>query len=239
MKYPAYRLSQGRAALANHKEQRKSSLNAIAPETRNAEGDLDPDDLEDLFATVRKACSPQAADKLRASGLASDAIEGRLSLPLYSHLNELPARALGDPDFWRFFAVEVLRDFVFWRDGMDCSQASFGLGSARRIPDCVPLRMFNRAHLATTISHGAPDPSAEEIVVSGGADFWQSHIFRVQNRHDPRLVKLLVEGDRSGLIPNVEVLRQVAKDIKQRRANIVLELQNEVELVGTLKEILD
>jgi hypothetical protein len=239
MKYPVYRLSQGRTALANHKDQRQTRLNSIAPELRAADGDFDADDLEDLFAHLRKACTPQVAEKLRAKGLQADAIEGQLSITMYRYLLGLPAKVLGDPDFWRYLAVEVTREFVFWRDGEDCSQASFGLGSARRIPDCVPLRMFNRAHLAHAIEALTGDMTSEEIVISGGADFWQSHIFRVQNRYDPRIVRLLLNGVRSGAISNVGALRQVAKDIRQARANIVLELQDGAEVAQTVREILN
>ena len=163
-------------------------------------------------------------------------MEGELSLVLFDVLQVIPAQALGDPDFWRFLAVEKIRDFIYWRDGENCSHASFGLKSERRIPDCVPLRMFNRAHIARKIvaSGGMTDL---EVATSGGADFWQSHILRVQNRFDPRLVRLLVNSMAEKTIPNVGVLRVVAKEIRQVRSNVVLEVITKARLTHVLENL--
>ena len=154
---------------------------------------------DSIGVDVEAACSSLvdrvsvAEAKRLAEKRSPDQVEGELSLALYETLRPLPPQALADPDFWRFVAVEMIRDFVYWRDGENCSHASFGLRSERRIPDCVPLRMFNRAHLVAKIS-GDGGMTGVDIATSGGADFWQSHVLRVQNRFDPRVVRLLVEA---------------------------------------------
>jgi hypothetical protein len=237
MKYSCYRLSQGRAALSQYKGAR-SSGGAIAPELRNADGDLVEEEAEDLLRLASRAASPRAAKALSGDGWSPDQVEGLLGLELFGLLSEFPSQALSDPDFWRYVAVETLREFVYWRDGANCSQASFGLSSARRIPDCVPLRMFNRALLATRIED-AGGPEAKVTCTAGGADMWQSHVLRVQNRFDSRIVQDLVLADQSGEIPNVAVMREVAKDVRQVRANVVLELQPDRILSATIKGILD
>jgi hypothetical protein len=237
MMYPCFRLSQGRTALANHKDSVDSLFAEVAPEWRTAEGDLDQDDVQDILRELSKEVSVSAADRLRASKKSQDQVEGLLSLNLYDAVAELPAKAVTDPDFWRFVSVEVLRDFVYWRDGAECSQASFGLAAARRIPDCVPLRMFNRAHLARAVSEAGAYSDAE-VCTAGGADFWQSHVLRVQNRFDPRLVGELVVATSTGDIENVQVLREVAKDVRRLRANFVLELQPDRALATAIRSII-
>ncbi len=237
MKYPSFRLSQGRTALANHKDSVDTIFAAVAPEWRSVEGDLDEDDLVEILRELGNAVSPSAAARHKATKSTPDQVEGLLSLDLYDSLSDLPARVLTDPDFWRYVAVEVVRDFVFWRDGAGCSQASFGLSAARRIPDCVPLRMFNRAHLARSISTMGHYSDAQ-VCTAGGADFWQSHVLRVQNRFDSRLIGALVDADVSGRMGNVQVLREVAKDVRRLRANFVLELQPDSVLASSVESII-
>jgi hypothetical protein len=236
VKYPCFRISQGLTALANYGESNRSTVVRIDPEMRDVRGDPNKVDFEDVLSSLSKAVSAEEATRLGAD-LTSDQVEGKLSIPLYEVLRCVPAQALGDPDFWRFIAVEKIRDFVYWRDGENCSHASFGLKSERRIPDCVPLRMFNRAHLASRIS-GSCSMTEDEIVTSGGADFWQSHVLRVQNRFDPRVVRLLVEAMTDKSIPSVTVLRGVAKEIRQIRSNIVLDLVAEGRLAQALDSTL-
>lgn len=234
MKYPCFRLSQGRTALANHKDERSPSLASVPPELRNAQGELDADDVEDLLREVTRKINTSQAQKLKTKGISLDQVEGMLALQLHAVLVDLPATCLTDPDFWRFVSVELVRDFVFWRDGVDCSYASFGLSSSRRIPDCVPLRMFNRAHIARLIDPNDANRQIE-IVKAGGADFWQSHVLRVQNRFDPRIVSSLVTAMGSSRLSNVQELRDVAKDIRRLRANVILELQTDRQLERSIK----
>jgi len=224
VKYPCFRLSQGRTALANHKDSAGTSFNSISPELRTAEGSLDTADLDRILRDVAQEASLARCEALKASGLTRDQVEGTVGSKLYPHLLSLPPQALSDPDFWRYVAVEILREFVFWRDGVNCSLASFGLASARRIPDCVPLRMFNRAHIAHRATDGDP-LRAGLLASSAGADFWQSHILRVQSRYDPRVARELAEKMDDGSLPDVQALRQIAKEIRRLRANLVLELQ--------------
>lgn len=234
MKYPCFRLSQGRTALANYKDDRNPTLGSVQPELRNAEGDLDSDEVEDLLREVKRKINASQAQQLKTKGVSSDQVEGMLALELYSSLVSFPPTCLTDPDFWRYVSVEVVRDFVFWRDGLDCSYASFGLSSSRRIPDCVPLRMFNRAHIAHLIH--PQDPGGRiQVVKAGGADFWQSHVLRVQNRFDPRIVSALVVALETSALANVQELRDVAKGIRRLRANVILELQTDGELARSIK----
>ncbi len=234
MKYPCFRISQGLTALANYSES-KSSVR-VDPEMRVVKGASAHTEVEVALSLLADRVTVARAQKL-SSNRSHDKVEGVLSLALYESLRDVPPQALGDPGFWRFVAVETVREFVYWRDGEDCSLASFGLKSERRIPDCVPLRMFNRAHLALKIA-GDDGMTDVQIATTGGADFWQSHVLRVQNRFDPRIVGLLALAMADKSIPNVGVLREVAKEIRQIRSNVVLELIEADRLAQILKESL-
>ena len=54
MKYPSFRLSQGRTALANHKDSVDTIFATVAPEWRSVDGDLDEDDLEEILRERRE-----------------------------------------------------------------------------------------------------------------------------------------------------------------------------------------
>jgi hypothetical protein len=201
---------------------------------RLVKGETTRTEVEVALSLLADRVTVGKAEEL-SSTRSHDQVEGVLSLALYESLRDVPPQALGDPGFWRFVAVETLRDFVYWRDGQNCSLASFGLKSERRIPDCVPLRMFNRAHLALEIA-GDDGMTDVQVATTGGADFWQSHVLRVQNRFDPRIVGLLAGAMADKSIPNVAVLREVAKEIRQIRSNVVLELIEADRLAQVLKE---
>jgi hypothetical protein len=232
MKYPCFRISQGLTALANYSESNNSIR--VDPEMRVVQGESAHTEVEVALSLLADQVTVDEAERL-SSAQTHDQVEGVLSLALYQSLRDISPQALGDPGFWRFVAVDTLRGFVYWRDGENCSHASFGLKSERRIPDCVPLRMFNRAHLALRIA-GNLGTTDVQVATTGGADFWQSHVLRVQNRFDPRIVGFLAGAMADGSIPNVGVLREVAKEVRQIRSNVVLELIEEDRLARVLKE---
>ena len=216
MKYPCYQISQGRQVITKYRSENKLSRAVPQPEQKKVfiEG-LDTD-FEEVLRILSKRLSVVEAENLRQRGFSADQVEGKFAITLYSEFSDFPAQALADPDFWRYVAVEFFRDFIYWRVGENCDQANFGLDSVRRIPECVPLRMFNRVHIAKNIIEAGSSLTLEEICLSGGTDFWQSHVFRVQNRFDPRVLKALVVATHKH---NVEVIRDVAKTVKQIRAN--------------------
>jgi hypothetical protein len=193
------------------------------PEWRTCEVESDDVDFEELLRELRMEASVKNAQKLSDQKLSPDEVEGILAIKLHTILSELPAIVLTDPDFWRYVAVNELSEFVFWRDGSNCSQASFGLESARRIPDCVPLRMFNRIHIIKTSSIGVSDEKLQRLAISGGADFWQSHVFRVYNRFDARLVLQLLEIKDEYQFSAAGGMRIVPKEIRKVRANLLIE----------------
>lgn len=220
MRYPCYSLAQGRQVLTALRSEYGSPQVRNQAELRHLEGGLANFEIDDVLRILERRISPETAEKLHSDGMGKDEIEASLAVELYAELYQLHGQVLSDPDFWRFIAIEVLRTFVIWRDGENCTPASFGLNSSRRIPDCVPLRMFNRVHIAHKALGVSDTTRVLEFSKSAGTDFWQSHVFRVKNRFDPLVVQRLVAAANSGEIQSVAVMREVAKSIKQFRANL-------------------
>ena len=216
MKYPCYQVSQGRQVIANSKSQEKFLKVVPQPEQKKVLIESPDFDIEEVLRILSKRLSVIEAEKLYAQGLTKDQVEGQFAIVLHSEFSDFPPQALADPNFWRYVAIEFFRDLIYWRDGENCTQNSFGLESTRRIPDCVPLRMFNRVQIAKNVIKAGSSLTLEEICLAAGTDFWQSHVFRVHNRFDPKVVKALVEASRNN---KNEVLREVAKTVRQIRAN--------------------
>ena len=239
MRYPCYRVAQGRLLLPAIRGGSTRTAQRARPEQREIKVDGEGgDDVDDVLESVREVTRVGIARRMHESGSRRDAIEGELALKLHEEMTGLPDQVLGDPDFWRFVALDTVRDFVFWRDGDECSPASFGLNSATRIPDCVPLRMFNRAHISLSVARRSK-LDAKSVATSGGADFWKSHVFRVQNRYDPRVVEFMVGALHDGRLRSVSEVRDMAKRIRQERSNLVIELLEDERVGSVLDGILE
>lgn len=224
MKYPCYQIAQGRQVIANHKSEGKFLKAILQPENRTVVIESSEVDFDEILRMLSRRLSVAEAEKLRASGLTDDQVEGYLAITLHSEFSDFPPQALADPDFWRYVSIEFFRDFIYWRDGENCSQASFGLDTKRRIPNCVPLRMFNRAHIANRIIENGSSLELEEICKAAGADFWQSHVFRAYHRFDLEIVEEFVLASREN---KNDVLREVAKTVRQFRANYNFQFRQE------------
>jgi hypothetical protein len=211
----------------------------VKPEWRYGQFESDEIDFEELFREIRQDLSIKNARKLSEQGLVPDQVEGALAVKLYATLSPLPGIVLTDPDFWRYLAVGEISDFVLWRDGASCSQASFGLDSARRIPDCVPLRMFNRIHIIEASNRDLNESGRQELALSGGADFWQSHVFRVYNRFDARLVLQLLDIKNQYQFSAAGAMRTIPKEIRKLRANLLIESLEELEFERMLVALAD
>jgi hypothetical protein len=232
VKYPCYPRSIGLSVLAARRSGSGLGL-PPAPVYRDALRGGVEGDTERVLGRLKIRVSRAEAQRIAEGGFKRDEVEVSLSVPLFDELEGLPAQALGDPDFWRFLALDVLWDFVTWRHGDDAGVANFGLDSVRRIPDCVPLRMFNRGLILSSASI-----EVSPVAQAGGVDFWQSHVLRVYNRFDPRIVRMMLEALADGRIPDVDVLRQVAKEIRQIRSNLILDEIDEHRLKSVLHKTL-
>lgn len=153
-----------------------------------------------------------------------DAFEGVMAVELRDRLAGFPAFVLTDDDFWRYLAVRGMYEFVAWRDGKKDGRpalASFGAATPQVNYDCVPLRMFIRADLATLISAGT-DLEPVDLAAVSGTDLWRSHILRVRASYAPLYVKELLRSQEDGELPSL-VARELAKRIRRLNTNVLME----------------
>jgi len=193
------------------------------------------DEIEDALAGVMETWRNEDLTQFE-SQIKRDGLEGVLAVVLHEGLKGLPASVLTDRDFWRYCAA-YMYDFIVWRQPTTTVSALYpyfgvksdSLGAA----DCVPQRMFGRAHIVLAASHpGEPDPY--ELAKFGAADVWISHILRVRNSYAPLVVRELLDGVRDGRL-KTDTIREVAKDLKRVRSNVLFEVL-EAEDVRTLME---
>jgi hypothetical protein len=151
-----------------------------------------------------------------------DALEGRLAVELYATLDpaHISLEVLDDPAFWRYVGVRHLWPFVHWREpaiepGGDWVKIAPYVDGLRA-SECVALRMFVRASIATEA--GAIELSR---AVPRATDFWRSHLVRVGTGAVPPLARAFVEKQAQDRLPADDV-RVTARKINRTRTNVVM-----------------
>lgn len=229
MKYPMTFLSDAAEYVTGRRSGVLTSDADLHPKHREVPWEDDPQDVVD--AAVDKLLEHWSDKKNGISAKRKDDFEGTLSIDLYKALSKLPATVLTDRDFWRYLAARMY-DFIQWRDGESCSLESYGASAAALNWNCVPLRMFNRAHVAEVGRLAAG--STEEfygVDLHEATDLWRSHILRVLTSYAPLVAySMLKDYDNwtarsKGLgRGRTEVVRQYAKDLRRTRSNILFEV---------------
>lgn len=181
------------------------------------------DEIDEALSSVMKVWRQEDLTRFE-SQIKRDGLEGVLAAVLHQGMKGLPASVLTDRDFWRYCAA-YMYDFIVWRQPTTTVSALypyFGLkGESLGSADCVPQRMFGRAHIVLAASaQGDPDPY--ELAKFGAADVWISHILRVRNSYAPLVVRELLDGVRAGRF-KTDTIREVAKDLKRVRSNVLFE----------------
>lgn len=191
---------------------------------RDPEGYDCADEVEGVLDGVLERWQSHDLTKLK-SDQARDELEGHLAVVLHEGLAHLPASVLTDRDFWRYCSA-YLYDFVVWRQPTKTvagclpyfGSASNGLGR-----ECVPHRMFDRAHIAKVGGDyvGADDPY--DLARFGAADVWKSHVLRVANGNAPVVVREILTDVRTGTL-KTDVVRPFIKNLRRVRANVLFEV---------------
>ena len=191
--------------------------------------DFEPELLSLVEAALNRGLANPKIDK--------DQVEGELALRIFATLDGLPAVALTDANFWRYLSCGPFFDFIAWRDGANCGLQSYGASSAQVTADCVPYRMFLRVLVVTVDLKqitGAENAMIEGLVTQGKrTDVWRSHILRVRNAYAPKLVRQIFAAHSDGELPT-SVVREVAKIIKRKRANLIIEILDQEETTEVL-----
>lgn len=187
----------------------------------------DTDWVEDVEETLESVLDEWRSEHLssRRSDQSRDGVEGRLAGTLHRGFSRLPALILTDRDFWRFSAA-YLYDFVAWRQPTKTAQAALPYFSAKSNGldrDCVPSRMFGRAHIARTAAAVVGEDDLYALASFGAADLWKSHILRVANGNAPLIARELVIGQRSREL-KTDLMRPLVKNLRRVRSNVLFEV---------------
>ncbi|USX46296.1 hypothetical protein [Dietzia kunjamensis] len=194
---------------------------------RGAEADDLVDAIEDTLETVLEGWHAREDTKYRTDQ-SRDELEGELSAELHSGLAALPASVLTDRDFWRFCAT-YLYDFVTWRQPsktVTASLAYFGAQSNGIGRECVPHRMFDRAHIASVGGFLSGDDDPYSLAKFGAADVWKSHILRVANGNAPMVAREILQDVKEGTL-KTDVVRPMVRNLRRARSNIIFEILNQ------------
>lgn len=155
--------------------------------------------------------------------------EGRVGVAL--HENIVDQAAVVDPDFWRWVALDLLREATLDRhyekhDKMP-NERNFGIGS--RV-ECFPYRAWLRADIGY-------DPAASpaqryRLALRGDQDLWRSHLIRVRHAYHRDMAHSLIEfqypsDESDGVLKKGdknEGIRVLAKKLARMHANMVFPL---------------
>lgn len=169
----------------------------------------------------------------KKSDQARDKIEGELSVVLYKRFRDLPGTILSDRDFWRYCAAR-LYEIVEWRHGENGSLANFGAKTNSISHECMPHRMFERAHIAFLGGEAVGDPDPFALARFGASDVWRSHLLRVLTGNAPVVAHEVLMDVKAGKL-KTDLVREVVKNLKRVRANVLFEVLDQPQA----RELLD
>jgi hypothetical protein len=186
---------------------------------------------DDCFDDVEEALR-EVIDKWRSvdpskvkSDQARDKVEGELSVVLYRRFSDLPGTVLSDRDFWRYCAAR-LYDIVQWRYGESGSLANFGAKTNAISHECLPHKMFERAHIAFVGGKAVGDRDPFALACFGASDIWRSHLLRTLNGNAPVVAHEILTDVAAGKL-KTDLVREVVKNLRRVRANVLFELLNQ------------
>ena len=140
------------------------------------------------------------------------------------------SEAVGDPDFWIWLAVVHFREIVEWRYGNlpeGTGLANYGVGARA---ENLLYRSWLRAELLLDVD--ASD--RYHLSEAGQIDFYRSHLFRqgyANARNFARALLRFQYPHKDRAAPNLKVgqIRELVKRLRRLRANLFLEILDEVE----------
>lgn len=181
-------------------------------------------DLLQLEAIERVADDVQAGFKLWTDKDV-DQFEGKKAQPLYDVLVGLPIEVLDDRGFWRFLSIKYFWDFIAWRqrEAFQPDGKYMPYIDAARNTETVLVRMFLRA-----AALGGVQTERLAGGIREAADFWRSHIVRIQTGSAPNVARAFAEqqyADRMTTNP----VRAAAKRLTRTWTNVVLHVYDEEE----------
>lgn len=208
-------------------------------ELRRAKGSGEPQeysDLRDAVDELRREFTFPLKDGDAAR------FEGRVGILL--HENIVDQEAVLDADFWRWVALDLLREATLDRhqrtaDAMPNAK-NFGIGS--RV-ECFPYRAWLRADIGY-------DPAANpadryRLALRGDQDLWRSHLIRVRYAFHRDMAHSLIsfqypDDESDGVLKKGdkdEGIRVLAKRLARMHANMVFPLLPREKCLWLISEL--
>lgn len=186
-------------------------------------------DLAELAQVMTEFRSTFENLEVKSSSVPEE-LEGRFSGAVHRALRELPIEVLDDPGFWRYLSLVDFWWFVAVREA-----PAIGRGNVMTYVDggkeCVPLRMFLRGQAVRL-----DDDYALAEGLPKSADFWRSHILRVQTGTAPPLARAFVRLQmHTGMVS--DRLRPFARRLNRLWTNVVFYTWTEDECFDLLYEL--
>lgn len=185
--------------------------------------------IDELVDQMVTAC---ATDTDRAL----EPVEAKYSGPVFSALDALPDRALGDHRFWSYLAVAHFWKFISRRQRAAWEAAS-GEPANPDAPESerqkleryligkdhyhLPLRMYLRGQAIAK-----DDDFALADINGGGTDFWRSQVLGVRTAHYPPLARAVAKAQHREQL-DIEHQRPAGRRVNRLRVNIEFFLHDE------------
>ncbi len=162
-----------------------------------------------------------------------DRYEGQMAQKLYDTLVHIPTEVLDDRGFWRYLSVKYFWNFIVWRQKSafkpEGNYMSYVDGAKNT--ETVLVRMFIR-----TAALGGKSTERLAGGITEAADFWRSHVVRVQTGSAPNIARALAEkqyADRQTTDP----IREVGKRLNRTWTNIIMHVYDESEARDIVDEV--
>lgn len=162
-----------------------------------------------------------------------DSIEGSAAIVLYEAVEHMPAIVLNDPGFWRYLSLgyDGFWEFAAWRhrEQLRTAKSFSKYVDAQRPRECVLTRMYLRVRAL----HGDGDEDREyrhlaASITTDAADFWRSHIVRVQTGKSAAVARAFARMQREDNLPR-DVVRKFAKIVNRIHVNVITSIYTDEE----------
>jgi hypothetical protein len=197
------------------------------------DGDLISMQPLESLRTELLALKDEFPSEIRRGQRLGGQFERRACELVHRELSVYPIEVLADTAFWVWIAVGHFADIIEWRYGSAPNPASFPNYGIVQGSENFLFRLWLRGDIGFEPARSDP----YELSKLGDIDIWRSHIVRQSyaNAREIARALLLLQSGMLGRDPlTQEGVRELAKQLKRVRANVVLEVlprQSAIDLV--------
>ena len=191
--------------------------------------EIDLEHVATAFHHLEQAFAEFLADSPTST---PEEFEGIAAGQLHQALRELPIEVLDDPGFWRYLSLDKFWWFIAVREAGPLARGNHSAYiDGLRPSECVPLRMFLRAHAV-----GVDNDYTLASSLTRASDFWRSHVIRVRTGSAPSVARGFVRLQTEQRMPT-DVLRPFAKRVNRLWSNVVLDRLDDDEADQVMRDL--